>query len=166
MVRVCRCRELRQERETEMDMQFKAGDIVTYTDGRRATVTGYVSEVTRHVALTDDTGLTFTAGESELRRALWTRDQISAALNAGADMVLDDDDLFGMETSDSIRMRSLIDLVVNAIGTVLDDPDVTLDDVILASYQPTVYDDDGSEISPGDPGYDAAAVTEVRGWVD
>jgi hypothetical protein len=83
-----------------MDMQFKAGDVVTYTDGRRATVTGYVSEVTRHVALTDDTGLTFTAGEPELRRALWTRDQISAALNAGAEIVLDDEELFGVGYAD------------------------------------------------------------------
>jgi hypothetical protein len=59
----------------------------------------------------------------------WTDEEVTKAMNAGADRVLDDE---GTGLSD--RDRDLINLVVNAQGYVLDHPDATLDDVIEATY--------------------------------
>jgi hypothetical protein len=76
---------------------------------------------------------------------LYTREEISAALNKGADMVLGRDGDDYCETSATIRDADLVNLTVNAIGEILDDPDISLDDVIGAAYST-------------DP-------EEVRGWV-
>lgn len=48
---------------------YGAGDQVIASDGKPATVQGYVSERTRHVALEDGTGLQWGAHESDLRLA-------------------------------------------------------------------------------------------------
>lgn len=57
----------------------------------------------------------------------YTRNQVSEAVNAGADLVTSD-------IGDGERDTDLVNLVVNAIMTVLDSPDVSLDDVIESNY--------------------------------
>lgn len=69
----------------------------------------------------------------------YTRDRITTAVNAGADLVMDN-----LELGD--RDRDLLNLVVNAALSLLDAPAMTLDDVIEENY----------ETSP----------SELRGWWD
>jgi hypothetical protein len=61
-----------------------------------------------------------------------TSDELNDAVNAGADLVLEDLELFATEYSLSIACRSLVDLVVNA--QVYLHPGATLDEVIAAEY--------------------------------
>lgn len=61
---------------------------------------------------------------------LYTRDQVAAAVNAGADLVNADEDFY---ISD--RMLDVINLIVNAQLSLLDDPGLTLDEVIEKNYE-------------------------------
>lgn len=76
---------------------------------------------------------------------MFDRTEVMVALNEGANLVLEE--LFTVEHSTSIAARSLVDLVVNAAGYVLDHPGepVSLDEIIEACW-----------------GVDPS---EVRGWV-
>lgn len=67
---------------------------------------------------------------------MFSRDDVAAAVNRGADLVLDDADLFPYEDGDEIRVRSVVDLVVNAAMACLDagDGPVDLDGVIGENY--------------------------------
>lgn len=67
----------------------------------------------------------------------YTREQVSEAVNAGADLVRD-----GLDAGD--RDIDLINLIVNAALTLLGEPGLSLDDVIRRCYDT-------------DP-------AEVRGW--
>jgi hypothetical protein len=67
----------------------------------------------------------------------FTREQVSDAVNAGADLVVDG---LGVGEAES----DLVNLVVNAIVAVLESPGISLDDVIRQNYET-------------DP-------AEVRGW--
>jgi hypothetical protein len=69
----------------------------------------------------------------------YSREQVARAVNAGADLVRD-----GLPTGD--RDADLINLVVNAALTLLDEPGLNLDDVISRCYD--------------------AEPAEVRGWWD
>lgn len=69
--------------------------------------------------------------------ASYTREQVSEAVNVGADLVRDD-----LDVGD--RDIDLINLVVNAALTLLDEPSLSLDDVIKRCYD--------------------AEPAEVRGW--
>lgn len=101
--------------------------------------------------LSDDHGgqMADTAGPSPDRT--YTRDQVSAAVNSAAELVLNDEELFPYEDSDSIRIHTFIDLVVNAAMSLLDDPGMSLDDVMNSCWQ------------ADDPDEDAAPM--VRGWL-
>lgn len=81
----------------------------------------------------------------------FNRAEFGDALNGAANATLDDKTLFPCEYSDTIRRRSLIDLLVNAAGCLLDKPGMTLDEVMNASWQAE------------DPDEDAAGM--VRGWL-
>jgi hypothetical protein len=69
-----------------------------------------------------------------VRRQLHTRDQVSEILNRAADEIRDDDGIFEYETSETIRAQSLMDLLVNAAMCLLDNPDMSLDEVMSACY--------------------------------
>lgn len=60
----------------------------------------------------------------------FTRDQVSAAVNAGAEMVLD-------VVDNDERDTDLVNLVVNATLTLLIEPSADLDDVIAENYEAT-----------------------------
>lgn len=59
--------------------------------------------------------------------AAYSREQVSEAVNAGADLVRDDLDVDGRDVD-------LINLIVNAALTLLDEPGLSLDDVIKRCY--------------------------------
>lgn len=69
----------------------------------------------------------------------YTRDQVAAAVNAGADCIRD-----ALDVGD--RDTDLINLVVNAALTFLDQPEADFDAVVGANYE--------------------ASAREVRGWWD
>lgn len=71
---------------------------------------------------------------------LFTRDEVSIALNKAADLAADESNPDGMEWSRSIRDQDVINLVVNAAGEYLDNPEATFDDVAEN------YDADDDEI--------------------
>lgn len=58
----------------------------------------------------------------------YTEEQISTAVNAGADLVSDELDLGDRDTD-------LLGIVVNAVMTLLKDPTADLDKVIAENYQ-------------------------------
>lgn len=96
---------------------------------------------------------------------LFTRDEVGGAVNAGADLVLDDS---GIGVSD--RGRDQVNLIVNAQMQMLDAAQTgdkpTLDQVIVACYDTDDVDCDGDEPpEPGTPEYDAGVIRTVRGWV-
>lgn len=64
----------------------------------------------------------------------YTREDVMAAVNAGVDLVLD-------ELALGECQADLVNLVVNAIGTVLDNPGASLDQVIEENY-----DEDPAEV--------------------
>jgi hypothetical protein len=89
-------------------------------------------------------------------RRVFTRDEVEAAWNNGAELVLQDGDL-----SLSDRDTDLVNLVCNAIGQCLDNPETdSLDDVILANYDPQDVDDHPD----GMP--DSVRVDIVKGWIN
>ena len=59
-----------------------------------------------------------------------TRDQVSQAVNDGAELVIHDD---GLQVGE--RETDLINLVVNAAMTLLDKPGTTLDQVMDSNYE-------------------------------
>ena len=63
----------------------------------------------------------------------WTREQISHALNVGADLVLDE--LLQGESSRTIAARSLVDIVVHAQMAALEHPDWDLDEIIQHGWE-------------------------------
>ena len=86
------------------------------------------------------------------RDGMYTREQVERAVNDGADMVNSSDE---------------INLVVNAQLTLLDNPQATLNEVIVANYDPAADEED---VDPQNlvEGYDAeqsAVIRTVRGWV-
>ncbi len=80
----------------------------------------------------------------------YTREQVSAALNAAANLL---DDQAGYESSETIRDQDRANLLVNAAGHLLDHPGASLDDVILANYKLDLGEDDGE------------TVAAVKGWI-
>lgn len=99
-------------------------------------------------------------GEDEHAAPCYTRDQIEAAVNGGADM---------------IGMSDRINLIVNAQLTLLTKPDATLEDVILANWQADEEDyaaagidtesDDHDLTEDEERAVDAALVERVKGWL-
>ncbi len=66
----------------------------------------------------------------------YTEEAVNRALNQAADLIVDDEGLFPMETGDSIKARTLIDLLVGATMFLLRTPGMTLDDIMNANWQP------------------------------
>lgn len=85
----------------------------------------------------------------------YTRAELTAALNAGANLVIDHITGEYGESSESIRDASVIDLVVNAAIYRLDHPHATLDEVIEGNYTPDVCADDDEDV-----------VGTVLGWIE
>jgi hypothetical protein len=79
----------------------------------------------------------------------YSRDDVSQAVNAGANLVTGDPGIY----MDEGRDWSLVNLVVNAALSLLDDPGMSLDEVIRANWQER--DEEGNDIT----------VEEVRSWV-
>jgi hypothetical protein len=79
----------------------------------------------------------------------YSREDVSRAVNAGADLVLQDGGFY----LDEGRDWSLVNLVANAALSLLDDPGMSLDDVIGANWQER--DEDGNDVT----------VETVRGWL-
>lgn len=94
---------------------------------------------------------------------VFTRDQVEAAWNAGAELVLQDEDL---QLSD--RDTDLVNLVCNAIGTCLDNPETdSLDTVVLSNYDPDVDLNDGyTQLGPDGEVPDSVRVAIVKGWIN
>ncbi|MEH6373672.1 hypothetical protein V7793_04830 [Streptomyces sp. KLMMK] len=65
---------------------------------------------------------------------VWTREDISNAVNNGVDLVVD-------ELTGSERDSDLMNMVVNAVMTLLENPHYTLDEVITECY-----DEDPEEV--------------------
>lgn len=63
----------------------------------------------------------------------WTRDGVIAMANAAAEDILETP-RFEVEYSVTIRDRSLVDLTVNAIGSLLDHPGMGLDDIMRENW--------------------------------
>ncbi|MFE3579316.1 hypothetical protein [Streptomyces vinaceus] len=59
---------------------------------------------------------------------VWTREDISSAVNAGVDLVAD-------ELTGSERDQDLMNMVVNAVMHILENPNASLDDVIRENYE-------------------------------
>jgi hypothetical protein len=95
---------------------------------------------------------------------VFTREQVETAWNAGADLVLQDDDLqLGGRDTD------LVNLVCNAIGTCLDHPETdSLETVILANYDPEtdLLEDEEENAKLSDEDIRAACVKTVKGWIN
>jgi hypothetical protein len=105
----------------------------------------------------------------------YTRDEVTAALNAGANLAQEHE----YEDSDTIRMDDAVNLAVNAGLYLLDHPDASLDEIIVASYTDVELDiyefrdlvSDGSGVSneplpeKGTPQWNAALVRKVKGWL-
>src|SRR5258707_9836355 len=60
--------------------------------------------------------------------AIYTREQVMAAANQAADMVIDELQL------PACGARDIVNLVVNALGTLLEESTASLDDVIWDNY--------------------------------
>ncbi|MGK5627023.1 hypothetical protein [Streptomyces sp. URMC 123] len=74
------------------------------------------------------------AGDVHEQVYVWTREDISKAVNSGVDLVAD-------ELAKSERDTDLMNMVVNAVMTLLDNPHYTLDEVIQECY-----DEDPEEV--------------------
>ncbi|WP_158754255.1 hypothetical protein [Streptomyces sp. NRRL F-2580] len=59
---------------------------------------------------------------------VWTREDISTAVNAGVDLVAE-------ELAGSERDQDLMNMVVNAVLHVLENPNASLDEVIRENYE-------------------------------
>jgi hypothetical protein len=99
---------------------------------------------------------------------LYTRAQVTGALNTSADLIgefLNPEDI---ESSDTIVDTSILDLAVNTSGYLLDHPGAGLDEVIAASYTDVDPDFGDLEEDPerGSAAWNAAVVRTVRGWFD
>lgn len=109
----------------------------------------------------------------------YTRDEVSAAVNAGAGLVLSDPDLYISEGSGN----SLVNLAANAMLSLLDNPAMSLNDVIRANWQEeeTVCKVCGDGIFPNASGWEHgeapdephepvpdpdSVVRMVRGWIN
>lgn len=89
----------------------------------------------------------------------YSRDEVETAWNAGAELVLQDGDL---QLSD--RDTDLVNLVCNAIGTCLDQPETDdLTTVILANYDP---DDASNDYNRSREMSDETRADIVRGWIN
>jgi hypothetical protein len=100
----------------------------------------------------------------------YTREEISAAFNAGANLAQEHE----YEDTDTIRMDDAVNLAVNAGLYLLDHPGATLDEIIPASYAEVELDmDDFEDFDPnneptpvmGTPRWNAALVRKVKGWL-
>lgn len=73
----------------------------------------------------------------------FTKDEVMTAVNAGADLITGDKDIYLSEQD-----GDLINLIVNAIGSMLDEnPPASLDEVIERNY---ADDDEGCAVCGGD----------------
>ncbi|MFD9563365.1 hypothetical protein [Streptomyces sp. NPDC059994] len=59
---------------------------------------------------------------------VWTREDISSAVNAGVDLVAE-------ELAGSERDQDLMNMVVNAVMHILENPNTSLDEVIRENYE-------------------------------
>lgn len=84
----------------------------------------------------------------------YTRDQVNLALNQAADAIRDDDGIMPYEDSTAIRIQTIVDLLVAVTMRKLDEPGISLDDVMRDNWQAD-EDEDGTD--------DAAVM--VRGWL-
>lgn len=114
--------------DSEMPNPYGSG---TVTVSQLLDQVGWVAGQTVDINLGDNEEGPFLSATVE---RTFTREEVRHILNAGADLVLENLSLFEIETSASIRSRSLIDLVVNAQSELIDTPDATLDEVIEAAY--------------------------------
>ncbi len=89
---------------------------------------------------------------------VFTREQVSAAVNNGANQVLDDDHIYVDD-----KTYDLINLIVNAQLTLLDNPDASLDDGIAENYDPDC-DEDIPDDEPEEQRR-ARIIRTVRSWV-
>lgn len=86
---------------------------------------------------------------------LFTREQVMAAVNDGSDLVTGDSRIDVSEAAED-----LVNLIINAIGSRLDDPGVTLDEVITGNYETDYYCEDEN------CAHESCAIGIVLGWVN
>jgi hypothetical protein len=96
----------------------------------------------------------------------YTRDQVSAAVNGGADLLPDHE----YENEDTIAQDDVVNLVVNAALYLLDHPGADVNEVIAAQYTDVEVDDsdlDEGEGLPdkGSPRWNELVTTRVLGWL-
>jgi hypothetical protein len=109
----------------------------------------------------------------------YTKDEVYAAVNAGADLVLSDD----LELDDG-RDWSLVNLAANAMLSLLENPEMSLDDVIRANWQEEetvckvcgdgIFQNGNGEWEHGEPPDEPhepvpdpdGVVRMVRGWIN
>jgi hypothetical protein len=104
--------------------------------------------------------------------ASYTTDDFSAVLNRVADMWADAHD---GESSNTIWQDTVVNLIVNIAGHLLEHPDASLDEIIAHAWAdlddinwPEQYDDvpsDDQLPAKGTPEHNAAIVATVIGWV-
>ncbi len=97
---------------------------------------------------------------------LFTREQVSKALNDAANMLSGHD----YESSLTIATDDAVNLMVNTAGYLLDHPGASLDDAIAAQYAGIEIDtwmlDEGEDLpEPGSERYRQLIVAKVKGWV-
>lgn len=122
--------------------------------------------------------MTATDGTPELT---YTRDQVTTAINAAADLTGELMNPDGYESSDSIRSDDAMNMVVNLAGTLLDKPDATVEDVILDNWgsESEDFENAGVEEAPTDEdghprdhteaeqrAVDEAQIERIRGWFE
>ncbi len=99
----------------------------------------------------------------------WSAEEIRTALNAAADAsrkLFNPDDI---ESSSTIRDDDIVNLLVNAADYLLEHPEASLDDIILAQYASMEIDEsyleNGEEIpAQGSARWNELVIEEVRSW--
>lgn len=99
---------------------------------------------------------------------LFTREQVSAALNDAANTLSEHD----YESSETIAADDAVNLLVNTAMYLLDHPDGSLDDAIAAQYADSFQAgdledelDEGEDMpEPGSDRWNQLVVAKVKGW--
>lgn len=99
----------------------------------------------------------------------YTKEQVSAALNAAADLARELVNPEDTESSETILADDTLNLAVNLAGYLLDHPDASTDEAIVASYTDVViseYDLPDGEAVPerGGARWNELVVSQVRSW--
>lgn len=97
----------------------------------------------------------------------YTREQVSAALNAAAGLLSEHEG----ESSETIRQDDIVNLAVNGTLHLLDHPGASLDEIIVAQYAGLDIDDydldEGEEMpEKGSPRWNELVIARVKGWAD